>query len=69
MVVAISLLLVLACVVPASATLAGVPAVRESAAHSGIRRNRCPLIRRRQGVAVAAGVLVAGVGGRAGGRG
>jgi hypothetical protein len=44
MLVALSLLLVLACVVPASAQLAGAPGVRESAAHSGIPWNRYHLI-------------------------
>jgi hypothetical protein len=45
MLVAISPLLVLGCVMPASAKLAGAPAVRESAAHSGIPWNRYRLIR------------------------
>ena len=47
MFVAISLLLVLARVVPASAKMAGAQAVRESAAHSGIL-----------GVAAASGMVV-----------
>ena len=40
----LSLLLALACMGPASAKLAGAPAVRESAAHFGIPWNRYRLI-------------------------
>ncbi len=44
MFLALSLLLALACIGPASAKLAGAPAVRESAAHFGIPWNRYRLI-------------------------
>jgi hypothetical protein len=50
-------LLVLGCVIPASAKLAGAPAVGESAAHSGIPWNRYRLIRVLE-LAADAGVLV-----------
>lgn len=56
MFVAISLLLILACAVPASAKLAGAPAVRESAAHFGIPWDRYRLISVPE-LAAAAGVL------------
>jgi hypothetical protein len=56
MFIAISLLLLLACIVPASAKLAGAPAVRESAAHFGIPWNRYQLISMPE-LAAAAGVL------------
>ena len=56
MFVAISILLMLACIVPASAKLAGAPAVRESAAHFGIPWSRYRLISLPE-LAAAAGVL------------
>ena len=56
MLVAVSLLLVLASVIPASAKLEGAPAVRESAAHFGIPWNRYRLISVPE-LAAAAGVL------------
>ena len=56
MFVVISLLLLLACVVPASAKLAGAPAIKESAAHFGIPWNRYRLISVPE-LAAAAGVL------------
>lgn len=56
MFVAISLLLIVVCAVPASAKLAGAPAVRESAAHFGIPWNRYRLISVPE-LAAAAGVL------------
>jgi hypothetical protein len=55
MFVAISILLILACVVPASAKLAGAPAVRESAAHFSIPWSRYRLISVPE-LAAAAGV-------------
>jgi hypothetical protein len=57
MFVAISILLILACVVPASAKLAGAPAVRESAAHFSIPWSRYRLISVPE-LAAAAGVAV-----------
>jgi uncharacterized membrane protein YhaH (DUF805 family) len=56
MLVAVSLLLVIACAVPASAKLAGAPAIRESAAHFDIPWNRYRLISVPE-LAAAAGVL------------
>ncbi len=56
MFLAISFLLALACLGPAGAKLAGVPAVRESAAHFGIPWNRYRLISVPE-VAAAIGVL------------
>ena len=56
MFLALSLLLALACIGPASAKLAGAPAVRESAAHFGIPWNRYRLISVPE-LAAAIGVL------------
>jgi DoxX-like family len=56
MLVAVSLLLVVACLIPASAKLAGASAVRESAAHFGIPWHRYRLISVPE-LAAAAGVL------------
>ena len=56
MFVAISILLILACAVPAGAKLAGAPAVRESADHFGIPWSRYRLISVPE-LAAAAGVL------------
>ena len=56
MFIAISLLLLLACIVPASTKLAGAPAIQESAAHFGIPWNRYRLISVPE-LAAAAGVL------------
>jgi DoxX-like family len=56
MFLALSLLLALACMGPAAAKLAGVPAVRESAAHFGIPWNRYRLISVPE-LAAAIGVL------------
>ncbi|HEX9033651.1 MAG TPA: DoxX family protein [Streptosporangiaceae bacterium] len=56
MFIAISILLVLACAIPAGAKLAGAPAVRESAAHFAIPWNRYRLISVPE-LAAAAGVL------------
>jgi len=56
MLVAVSLLLVVACLIPASAKLAGAPAVRESAANFGIPWNRYRLISVPE-LTAAAGVL------------
>jgi hypothetical protein len=56
MFIAISLLLLLACIVPASAKLAGAPAIHESAAHFGIPWSRYRLISVPE-LAAAAGVL------------
>jgi hypothetical protein len=56
MLVAVSLLLVVACAVPAGAKLAGAPAVRESAAHFGIPWNWYRLVSVPE-LAAAAGVL------------
>ncbi|MGO8956907.1 MAG: DoxX family protein [Streptosporangiaceae bacterium] len=56
MFIAISLLLLLARIVPASAKLAGAPAIQESAAHFGISWNRYRLISVPE-LAAAAGAL------------
>ena len=56
MLLALSLLLALACIGPAGAKLAGAPAVRESAAHFGIPWNRYRLISVPE-LAAAIGVL------------
>lgn len=56
MFLALSLLLALACMGPASAKLAGAPAVRESAAHFGIPWSRYRLISVPE-LAAAIGVL------------